>query len=143
MDLANPPGDLNPPEVRSASLGVGTSDSMDGKGKSWVSAAKDKKSVKKYVVEISMKYEVKISMKDGKHTVAIPNEVLVDSTPLWDDFVVGKFLDLAPHMAKVHMVVNKIWSYRELASKVEVYVVNATTMRFRISNPKAREKVLK
>ena len=111
------------------------SDSMDGKVKSWVSAAKDKKNLKKY--------EVEISMKDGKHTVAIPKEVLVDSTPSWDDFVVGKFLDLAPHMAKVHMVVNKIWSYGELASEVEVYVVNTTMMRFRISNPKAREKVLK
>lgn len=28
----------------------------------------------------------------------------MDSTPLWDDFVVGNNLDLAPHMAKVHMV---------------------------------------
>lgn len=95
----------------------------------------DKKSLRKF--------EVEVSMRDGKHTVAIPKAVLEDSTPLWDDFVVGKFLDLAPHMAKVHMVVNKIWSYGELASKVDVYEVNATTMRFRISNPKARMKVLK
>lgn len=110
---------------------------QDGKGivkesKSWVSVVEDKK-VKKY--------EVKVSTKDGKHS--IPEEILSDSTPLWDDFLVGKFLDLAPHMAKVHMVVNKIWSYGELDSKVDVYDVNATTMRFRISNPKAREKVLK
>lgn len=46
-------------------------------------------------------------------------------------------------MAKVHMVVNKIWRYGELESKVDVYEVNARTMRFRISNPKAREKILK
>lgn len=63
--------------------------------------------------------------------------------PLWEDFVVGKFLDVAPHIAKVHMVLNKIWSYGDPSTKVEVYVVNATTMRFKVSNPKAKEKILK
>ncbi|XP_018463618.1 uncharacterized protein LOC108834792 [Raphanus sativus] len=148
MDLAYPPGVLNPPEVRSeigsVVLGDKRSDLMEGKqvgkviekeSKSWVSTAEDKKSLKKY--------EVEVLTKDGKHSVAIPEAILSDSTPLWDDFVVGKFLDLAPHMAKVHMVVNKIWSYGEKDSKVDVYDVNATTMRFRISNPKIREKVLK
>lgn len=100
MDLENPPGVLNPPEERSASLGDAVGVTVEEKPKSWVLAAKDKKSL--------MKYEVEVSMKDGKHTVAIPNEVLVDSMPLWEDFVVGKFLDLAPHLAKVHMMVNKI-----------------------------------
>lgn len=148
MDPANPPGVLNLPEVRSeigsGSQGMERSDLVQRKqvgdgvvkdSKSWVSVAEDKKSLKKY--------DVKVSTKDGKHTVAIQEEILTDSTPLWDDFVVGRFLDLAPHMAKVHMVVNKIWSYGELDSKVDVYEVNATTMRFRISNPKAQEKVLK
>lgn len=103
--------------------------------KSWVSAAKDKK--------VLQKYDIDVSAKDGKHTVEIPDEVISDSTSLWEDFIVGKFLDLAPHVAKVHMVLNKIWSYGELDSKVEVYEVYATTMRFRVSNPKAREKVLR
>lgn len=40
--------------------------------------------------------------------VEIPDEILDNSTPLWDDFVVGKVLDLVPHVAKVHMVLNKI-----------------------------------
>lgn len=57
--------------------------------------------------------------------------------------MVGKFLDLAPHVAKVHMVVNKIWRYGDPSMKVDIYEVNATTMRFRVSNPKAREKILK
>lgn len=57
--------------------------------------------------------------------------------------MVGKFLDLAPHVAKVHMVLNKIWSYGDTSTKIEVYEVNATTMRFRVSNLKAREKILK
>ena len=144
MDTANPPGILNPLEDRSVIMGEDKKESTVEKQerssilteeKSWVSAAQDKKSLRKY--------EVEISTQDGKNKVVIPDEVLANSTPLWDDFIVGKFLDLAPHMAKVHMVVNKIWKYGELESKVDVYDVNATMMRFRISNPKAREKILK
>ncbi|XP_013594235.1 PREDICTED: uncharacterized protein LOC106302237 [Brassica oleracea var. oleracea] len=41
------------------------------------------------------------------------------------------------------MVLNKIWKYGEVGAKVDVFEVNATTMKFRVSNPKAREKILK
>ncbi|KAL0669336.1 hypothetical protein Bca4012_032040 [Brassica carinata] len=70
----------------------------------------------------------------------VPNDVLTTSTPLWEDFVVGKFLDITPHVAKVHMVLNKIWKYGDSSTKVDVYEVNTTTMRFRVTNLKAREK---
>ena len=113
-------------------VGEGDSKVMD---QSWVKAAQDKKQLRKY--------EVEVSSKDGIHMVEIPNEVLENTTPLWEDFVVGKFLDLAPHVAKVHMVLNKIWKYGDSATKVEVFEVNATTMRFKVSSPKAREKVLR
>ncbi|XP_056867232.1 uncharacterized protein LOC108835438 [Raphanus sativus] len=75
--------------------------------------------------------------------VEIPDEVLENPTPLWEDFIVGKFLDLAPHVAKVHMVLNKIWKYGDSAMKVDVYEENPTTMRFKVSNQKAREKILR
>lgn len=67
---------------------------------SWVKDAHDRKKLKKY--------EVEVSSKDDVHMVEIPDEVLENTTPLWEDFVVDKFLDLAPHVAKVHMVLNKI-----------------------------------
>lgn len=51
---------------------------------------------------------MEVSNKDGVNMVEIPDEILDNSTPLWDDFVVGKVLDLVPHVAKVHMVLNKI-----------------------------------
>lgn len=47
---------------------------------SWVSVVHDKKTLKKY--------EVEVSNKDGMHTVEIPDEILGNSTPLWEDFVV-------------------------------------------------------
>jgi len=101
----------------------------------WVSVVQDKRSLKKY--------EVEVKSIDGKHKVVIPDAILSEATPLWEDFIVGKFLDIAPHIAKVHMVVNKIWSYGDPIAKVEVYDVNATTMRFKIRNPKVREKIIK
>lgn len=59
------------------------------------------------------KYDVEVSNKDGLHTVIIPEDAFATSTPLWEDFIVGKFLDVSPHIAKVHMVLNKIWKYRD------------------------------
>lgn len=141
-----------PPDRSSSSLGlkddrkeVGDGDmqqkgdreqiSKSSKGVSWVEVAQDKKVLKKF--------EVEVLSKDGVHSVEIPDEILDNSTPLWDDFIVGKFLDLAPHVAKVHMVVNKIWRYGDPDTKVDVYEVNPTTMRFKVSNQRAREKILR
>lgn len=143
MDSTSLPDLSDPPErnltVTEAQDETRVAD-IAGKGtekvnQSWVSAAKDRKCLKKY--------EVEVSMKEGKHTVEIPDDVISDSTPLWEDFVVGKFLDLAPHVAKVHMVLNKIWKYGDESTRVEVYEVNVTTMRFRVSSSKAREKILR
>ena len=144
MDSAAPPGSPVSPtrdkmvtEVRDEGSTVGKSDlpTIPKLGLSWVSAAQDKKVLKKFNVEITN--------RDGLHSVVIPKEALANQTPLWEDFVVGKFLDISPHIAKVHMVLNRIWKYGEVAAKVEVYEVNATTMRFRVPNPKAREKILR
>ncbi|KAF8116952.1 hypothetical protein N665_0013s0011 [Sinapis alba] len=96
---------------------------------------KIKKSLKNYVVDLST--------KDGVHSVVIPDEVLDSATPLWEDFLVGNFLDMAPHIAKVHVILNKIWNYGDSSSKVDVYEVNNTTMRFRVKNPKSRESILR
>lgn len=59
-------------------------DSLEGdlsKGDgSWATKARDRKVLKKYDVEIQS--------KDGKNKVVIPDEILADSTPLWEEFVV-------------------------------------------------------
>ena len=144
MDSAIPPSSSEPPERDREFLGdeegSGVAKELRKVGlqkgdPSWVSVAKDRKAL--------TKYEVEVTSRDGKNKVVIPDDILSESTPLWEDFVVGKFLDIAPHIAKVHMVVNKIWSYGDTSSKVEVYDVNAKTMRFKIANQKAREKVIK
>ncbi|KAL0645871.1 hypothetical protein Bca4012_044162 [Brassica carinata] len=31
--------------------------------------------------------------------------------PLWKDFLVCRFLSAAPHVAKIHVIVNKVWPW--------------------------------
>lgn len=102
---------------------------------SWVGAVQGQKMLKKY--------EVEITMKDGIGSVTVPEEITKDVAPLWDDFLIGKFLDNAPHIAKVHAIVNKIWTLNDKAQKIEVYEVNSTTMKFRILNHSDRNRILR
>lgn len=102
---------------------------------SWVSVAQDKQVLKKY--------EVNISTSDGTKLVEIPDGILDNATPLWEDFLVGKFLDMAPHVAKVHVIVNKIWKQVSTSPNIDVYEVDSTTMRFRVRDPLIRARILR
>ncbi|XP_048605178.1 uncharacterized protein LOC125582479 [Brassica napus] len=104
-------------------------------GKSWVSVAQEKQVLKKY--------EIDISVKEGKHSVEVPAEIMEQPNPLWEDFVIARFLDTAPHIAKVHMIVNKIWAYGEKSQKLDVIEMDERTMRIRITNGRIKEKVLR
>lgn len=57
--------------------------------------------------------------------------------------LVRKFLDKAPHIAKIHSIVNKIWTLNDKAQKIEVYEVNDTTMKFRILNQMDKNRILR
>ena len=89
------------------------------------------------------KYEVEIEMKDGIGSIMVPEEITKDVAPLWDDFLIGKFLDTAPHIAKVHSIVNKIWTLNDKNQKIDVFEVNATTMKFRILNQADKNRILR
>lgn len=51
--------------------------------------------------------------------MTVPADITEKANPLWEDFVVASFLDSAPHIAKVHMIINKIWAYGEKFPKLE------------------------
>lgn len=102
---------------------------------SWVSMVQNKQVLKRF--------EVNITTSEGKHSVEIPDEVLENVTPLWEDFLIGKFLDTAPHVAKVHVILNKIWRQGAELGKIDVYEVNSTTLRFKVSDPLLRARILK
>ncbi|KAF8047908.1 hypothetical protein N665_2771s0001 [Sinapis alba] len=104
-------------------------------GGSWVGAVQGQKVLKKY--------EVEVMMKDGVGSVNVPEEITKDAIPLWDDFLIGKFLASAPHIAKIHAIVNKIWALSDKSKMIDVFEVNATTMKFRISDPVIRNRILR
>ncbi|KAL1200688.1 hypothetical protein V5N11_019868 [Cardamine amara subsp. amara] len=101
----------------------------------WVNVVQKKKSL--------TKYDLKVSTQDDVCSVDVPDEVFEDPAPLWEDFFIGKFLDSAPHAAKVHAIVNKIWELGDEAQMIDVHVINSTIMKFRISNPVTRNRVLR
>ena len=57
--------------------------------------------------------------------------------------MIARFLETAPHVAKVHMIINKIWAFGEKNQKLDVYEMDATTMRIRVTNEKIRNKVVR
>ncbi|XP_033147237.1 uncharacterized protein LOC117133996 [Brassica rapa] len=105
------------------------------KEKSWAAVAKEK--------QIMTKYEVDQTILDGKRTVEVPVDIVEKSNHLWEDFVIARFLETAPHIAKVHMIVNKIWAFGEKSQKLDVYEMDEKTMRIRITSEKIREKVIR
>ncbi|KAG7543595.1 Reverse transcriptase zinc-binding domain [Arabidopsis thaliana x Arabidopsis arenosa] len=102
---------------------------------SWVSVAKnglEKPSVELEVEEI-----------DGMLTARIPNSVFDEAQPLWEDFLVGKFLAKAPFVGGIHALVNKIWTLGDRTMRIDVIVVDNTTVRFRIKDARTRARVLR
>lgn len=57
--------------------------------------------------------------------------------------MIAKFLETTPHIAKVHMILNKIWAFGDKSQKLDVHSVDETTMRIRIENVMVRDKVVR
>lgn len=87
--------------------------------------------------------ELQIEEIDGMPTARIPDSFFEEAQPLWEDFLIGKFLAKAPFVGGIHALVNKIWSLGDKTVKIEVYVVDQTTVRFRIKDERTRNRVLR
>lgn len=105
------------------------------KATSWVKVVQETKGLRKYSLEITE--------SEGLSNIEIPDEVVVNADPLWEDFLIGKFLDTAPHIARIHAVVNKIWREGGKGQFVEVYEVDSTTMKFRVPDAAMRARILR
>lgn len=71
-------------------------------------------------------------MVDGSPMVEFSDDVLEGAAPLWEEILIERFLATAFHVAKVHVIVNKIWTLEDKNLKVDVFVVDQTTIKFRI-----------
>lgn len=103
-------------------------------GVSWVKIAKERK--------VLRKYDLNIVEGEGGKVIEIPDEVIEKVDLLWDDYLIGKFLDTAPHVAKVHAIVNRIWNQGD-SKQIDVHIVDDTTMKFKVQNPMMRARILK
>lgn len=102
--------------------------------KSWLQAAQ-KRSFTKQKFEV---VEV-----DGQEKVVVPKEVFLGAKPLWEDFLVGNILNSkAPHVGKIHMIVNKIWRLGDKSTLIDVLEVNESTVKFRVRNEAMRHRIL-
>ena len=89
------------------------------------------------------KYEFEISEAEGKRSIQVPAAIIEKGNPLWEDFLIARFLETAPHIAKVHVILNKIWAFGDKSQKLDVYEVDSTTMRVRIPNQMVRERIVR
>ncbi|KAF8081441.1 hypothetical protein N665_0886s0001 [Sinapis alba] len=62
---------------------------------------------------------------------------------MWEDFLIGFFLEKDPHIAKIHAIVNKIWTAGDKTQTGEEYPINAAIMKFRICNSPVRGRILR
>lgn len=102
---------------------------------SWVKVAENGPSLSEHVLEIGL--------SDGKEVVEVPDDVIANSVPLWDDLLEGRFLAKAPHVARIHYIVNRIWPLGDKSIKIDVYEVNDVTVKFRIKDEATRKRVLR
>lgn len=69
--------------------------------------------------------------------------MIANSVPFWDDLLEGRFLAKAPHVARIHYIVNRIWPLGDKSIKIDVYEVNEVTVKFRIKDEATRKRVLR
>ena len=81
-------------------------------------------------------------VKDGVAELVIPAELMEDANPLWKCFVVGYFMNTAPHIGSVHATVNRIWSSVGKESRIHVQFIGKTIVLFRIEDASTRSRVL-
>lgn len=108
---------------------------IDQRKTTWVSKVQEKR--------VLTKYDIEESVKEDKHLVMVPSAIIEKANPLWDDFVIENFLEEEPHIAKVHIIVNKIWAFGDKTQKLDVYEMDGKTMRITITSAKVREKVVR
>lgn len=90
-----------------------------------------------------MRFSPVVDIQEGVASVDLPEELLTESKPLWSAFVVGHFMGDAPHIGKVHAIVNRIWSFPDRSANIDAHFISPRTVLFRIDNQHLKERVLK
>lgn len=79
----------------------------------------------------------------GIEMIKVQDSVFENAHPLSEDCIMGKFVSNAPPVGTIHMTVNKIWTLRDKSVRVDVFVVDDTTIKFKILDASLRARVLR
>lgn len=90
-----------------------------------------------------VRYSPVADLQGGIATVDLPEELLSDSKPLWSAYIIGHFMGDAPHIGKVHAIVNRIWSFPDRPAKIDAQFISPRTVLFRFDNMQLKDRVLK
>lgn len=80
---------------------------------------------------------------DGVVSATVPEVVLENSQPLWNNYIIGHFIGDAPHIGKVHATVNRLWTSADKTSKVDAQFITAKSVLFHIDHDLTRSRVLR
>lgn len=61
-----------------------------------------------------------VEVTEGVTKVMFPDEIMVDTQPMWASFGLENFVGNAPHVDKVHAIVNCFWASFEKSSRIFV-----------------------
>lgn len=86
---------------------------------------------------------VGLCFRGGKGFCGVSDGIIQNTVPLWDDLIEEKFMGTAPHVAKIHAIVNKIWPLGSQAIRIEVFEVDKTIVKFRIKDANTRARILR
>ncbi|CDY39577.1 BnaCnng09460D [Brassica napus] len=75
-----------------------------------------------------VRYSPMADLQGGVALVDLPDELLSDSKPLWSAYIVGHFMGDAPHIGKVHAIVNRIWSFPDRPEKIDAQFISPHTV---------------
>ncbi|RID79609.1 hypothetical protein BRARA_A02334, partial [Brassica rapa] len=90
-----------------------------------------------------IRYSPVADLQGGVASVDLPEELLSDYKPLWSAYIVGHFMGDAPHIGKVHAIVNRIWSFPDRPATIDAQFISPRTVLFRIDHPQLKDRVLK
>ncbi|CAN7042795.1 unnamed protein product [Brassica rapa subsp. trilocularis] len=82
-------------------------------------------------------------VKNGVAEIEIPVEIFEDAEPLWKCFMVGYFMNDAPHIGSIHSTVNRIWASQGKTSKIDGQFIGKKTILFRVEDEATRNRVMR
>lgn len=82
-------------------------------------------------------------VKDGVAEVEIPESLMEEAEPLWRCFIVGYFMNDAPHVGSIHATVSRIRASPGKKGNIDVQFIGKTTVLFRIEDAETRSRILK